>query len=435
MDNRAGARAVREHAATKETRGTGGGSHAQKVKAPPPDLFWWSVTGAGKYHATRKWGGKPREGQSIFGHSHQISGPPERVRRAAGPVAVSPLPGRSPQVLHRRTPARGGLAPVPEDGSRGVARGSYRVRGPLGGGPDSPGRRTRGVLRVASGPAVHGAGRLPDGGHRGPRGGRPGPPGGASEGPRKGVRGVPGGRRFGAYGPPRPDTTVREAPYASRTVRRPRGLKAAVSPSPLVPVRSGPTHATLMETRGGRPGQSARAGARPHTRSTPGTGPAGARPGAPGSRDPPRPPGTTGARRGTVHRGRDPGRARTGVRRGARRATAGVRARRRAGRPGPGAGPPTGAGAGRGAPGPRTGGPPRLRTGGEPRLGRGAADDGCGVDGWRTHSGPVAGPRHPWRVTVRPRHARRGSLTRTTISPSGTPPLNGRDAANYAGFY
>ena len=90
----------------------------------------------------------------------------------------------------------------------------------------------------------------------------------------KGPKGIPGTVGIqpivrGAHPFVTPRSTVREAAPPPGPVRRPRGLKAADSPSPLVPVRSGPTHAGLMEALPHRRDQSARTGARPHTGSTP----------------------------------------------------------------------------------------------------------------------------------------------------------------------
>ncbi len=67
--------------------------------------------------------------------------------------------------------------------------------------------------------------------------------------------------------PPRCAGAAREAGFTPRTVPPPAGIEAAASPGPPDP-RSGPTHAPHIESPGPDTSQSARAGARPHGRST-----------------------------------------------------------------------------------------------------------------------------------------------------------------------
>lgn len=180
-------------------------------------------------------------------------------------------------------------------------------------------------------------------------------------------------------------------------VRRLRGMRRRYPPARCVP-HNGPTHAAPMEALPSGPGQSARPGARPHTRGTR------------GHREP-------AAREGPDPRGRAP---RTPCH--MRRSTPGRRADRRAA-------------------------PTRPTT--VPRCARGPAPV-------RTETGPGGPPplflrvpsafpsrflRLPLattappvpRVRIRPAVLREWPV-RTTIPPYGRPALNGRDAANYAGL-
>lgn len=231
-------------------------------------------------------------------------------------------------------------------------------------------------------------------------------------GPR---RPAPYTRPYGRRAEPRPDMTVREAPHASRTVRRPRGLKAAVSPSPLVPLPAGRPTRFSWKTSGNPP---ARAHGRAHGH-TPGARAPPLRPGAGTAAAPRRRPGHKGGTCPSGSPARAPGRAGSGPRAGARsdrRAGAGTGpSRGRIGaesrvlrRPAAGVSPPL-----RTRPARRPGSAPaRRRAGGSGRWpGRGPGP----VQGWFGGTRPDPGHRsrrERWRgpatggaFTVRPQCA------------------------------
>lgn len=209
-------------------------------------------------------------------------------------------------------------------------------------------------------------------------------------------------------------------------VHRLRGMRRQFPPARSVQY-GGPTHAAPMQALPYGPGQSARPGARPHTRSTPGHLDRGPREGRPDLANQGRPHPTRNAGPGWSARGAA---ARPRVSRPAR-TPARTRLPRRPGdpptRPSPALSPscfPAPSAGAAGGPHPSSR-PPRFLSA-PPSL-------------FFRHPPVTAAPPAPHAVavpTVRhcwPSFAVGGSEP-TTIPPYERPPLNGRDAANYAGF-
>lgn len=182
-----------------------------------------------------------RSGPSAAGSS------PVRHRCAVGSPSVRRRSGAGSVPVRERSGALAGAGPVAGRGPAGCR--SPRAGGPRTGRFGAMGTRFRRAVRcgVHAG-ATTGTGRTrrrstaSDEVRRQVRGSGPRPYGyGARRRRPARSRGLRPRTpvRTGRRAEPRPDTTVREAPHASRTVRRPRGLKAAVSPSPLVPLPAG----------------------------------------------------------------------------------------------------------------------------------------------------------------------------------------------------